>query len=61
MLGTRGCSKQQNSMCKCPVVGGSTEHKRIWQNSVAGVPRGRVVRRKEVETGGGPAMHQLGK
>lgn len=60
---TGGVLNSRNSMCKSPVVGGSTEHKRIQQNSMVGVPRGRAVVRKEAETGtgDGAAMHQLRK
>lgn len=60
---TGGVLNRRNSMCKGPVVGGSTEHKRIQQNSMVGVPRQRAIVRKEAETGigGGAAMHQLKK
>lgn len=58
-----GVLNRRNSMCKGPVVGGSTEHKGIQQNSTVGVPRWRAIVRKEAETwiGGGAAMHQLRK
>lgn len=36
----RGVLNTKNGMCKGPVVGGSKEHKRIQQNSVAGVQEG---------------------
>lgn len=49
-MGTRGVLSRANSMCKGPMVRGSTGHRRIQQSSVAGVQREGVVR-TEAEMG----------
>ena len=51
-MGTMGVLSRENSMCKGPVVRGSTARRRIRQSSVAGVQREGVVR-TEAEMGWG--------